>query len=172
MVYVPTGKKEDYLPYFELKQDKELEEYEYLVKEVNINFDSEFAKLVIKGFEYLYTTQFDGETRDKLERAGIVFEYVLNPDQTNSYKLVLNDAAKAFISPCYLNIAIVEGEMEEMVLAAADGNVQGNSDTIDEALDEEGKAFIKMLVDKKLLKKKKVRLHEELIDLDEDTEIC
>ena len=166
-VYIPTGKKEDYLPYFELEQDEELEGYEYLVKEIKINFDSKFAKLVIKDFEYMYTNQFNSDLRDKFERTGLVFEYILNPDQTNSYQLVINDKAKEYISLCYLNIAIVDGEMEEMVLAAADGNIYGNADTIDEALDEEGKVFIQTLVDKKLLKKKIRKLESYPLEIDE-----
>ena len=157
-VYMPTGKVKDYLPYFKYEEDDELEGYAYLLKEVRIKPDSEAYKIAIESMENFYNLS-NSEFREGLESFGLKFEYVLNPDQTNSYKLVLDDVAKEYISKVTLNIAVVEGSFEPLVVVLSSGYILGNADAV-ESLDSDSKKFIDELVEKKLLKKKTIKLHD------------
>ena len=160
-LYVPTkNTKEEYLPYFNYEEDKEIEGYGYLIKEVKLKSNSELDETIIKGIEALYN-EFNSEYRRGMEEAyGLEFEYRLNVDQTNSYYLAINEKSKEFISSAVLNIAITEEGLQEMILVTSDGACYGNAEIID-LVDDEGKAFIKTLVNKKLLKRKRERVDKK-----------
>lgn len=170
-VYMPTKRKiSEYLPYFRYEEDENIEDCGYLIRDVKIDMEEEYlVEKVISGIEFNYNLS-NSEQRENLEKEGLKFEYRLNDDQTNSYHLVLDDFAKEYISHAVLNIAVYEGDMEEMVLATADGMCYGHVDTVS-LLDKEGKAFLKELMDKGLLKKKRIPIYEEMIDVEDIVDV-
>ena len=162
-VYMPTGKVDDYLPYFERIEDENFDDTFYLVRSVKIEEDCPLFAIALKEIENDYNTGTSGQ-RNWLESQGMKFEYTLNVDQTNSYKLVINDAAKAYASKAYLHIGYMEGEFSDLNIILAGGLPYGSYDVID-ALTGEGKEFLQMLIKKKLLKKKTIQL--ETFDINE-----
>ena len=96
-VYMPTGKFEDYLPYFEPIEDENFDDTFYLVRGVKIEEDCPLFEIALKEIENDYNAGTSGQ-RNWLESRGMKFEYTLNVDQTSSYKLVIDDAAKAYAS--------------------------------------------------------------------------
>ena len=51
ILYVPTGKVEDYLPFFKLEKDEEIEEASYLLREVKIDPNSKLGKLALDNLD-------------------------------------------------------------------------------------------------------------------------
>lgn len=154
-LYLPTGKEKDYLPYFDYVKDEKLEGYAYFIKEVKIDPLSSLWEETIRRAEEQYNN-VSSDWRRTFELMGLKFEYSLNEDQTNSYKLILDENAKKYVSKAYLNIAIVEGNLEELVISTMFG-IYGNANVVD-MMDEEGKKFLKMLIDKKLIKRRVKKL--------------
>lgn len=164
-VYMPTGKVDDYLPYFERIDDENYDDAFYLVREVKILEDSQLFGVALNGIEEDYNNGTSGQ-RKWLESRGLKFKYTLNVDQTNSYKLIIDDAAKKYASLGILQLASLEDELSELNIILAGGLPYGSYDVID-ALTGEGKEFLRMLIKKKLLKKKTVIL--ETIECDSFT---
>lgn len=98
----------------------------------------------------------NGKMQAQYEESGMKFEYVLNPDQTTSYKLILDEETKKRVAKCYLNIAIFDGEMEELVIGNESGMCYANIDVFN-YLTKKDKEFIDMLIKLKLLKKRKIK---------------
>ena len=162
-VYMPVGKVDDYIPYFERIDDENFDDTFYLVRSVIIEEDCPLFEIALKEIENDYNTGTSGQ-RNWLESRGMKFEYTLNVDQTSSYKLVFDDAAKAYASKAYLHIGCMEGELSDLNIILAGGLPYGSYDVID-ALTGEGKEFLQMLIKKKLLKKKTIQL--ETFDINE-----
>ena len=169
LVYKPIKKdKKEYLKYFTYEKDENLGGYGYLLKKVRIDINSNFIDEVKEGIEDMYN-RCTSEHRKAIESLGLSFEYRLNEDQTSSYYLIMNDAAKEYVSEAYLNIADAEGSLEEMVLATANGAYMDMF--VFDCLVEEDKKFIEMLVNERLLKKTYIKVREEIIDINDIIEI-
>lgn len=165
IVYVPTKKLEEYLPYFRYEKDENFDDIAYLLRDVNISADSILFEMAIEQIEAEYSF-VDSEYQKQMELSGFQFKYVLNDDQTNSYKLIVTDKVKEMVTKAVLNIAIVDGKYEGMLLVVEYGGSYGHIDAFD-CLDEEGKKFLKELLNKKMLKKKIKRFEEQDIDIDD-----
>ena len=168
-VYKPLKKMEEYLPYFIYEKDEKLEGIGYLLKDVVIELDSALWKLAIQGIERQYN-YFNSEFRKELELQGLEFKYVLLENQSSYYSLVMNDTAKEYVRKAVLNIANIEGKLEEMVIVLADGSLYGNVDAF-ESLNQEGIDFLNQLINNKLIKKKTIKINQETVSLDDITEI-
>lgn len=155
-VYKPVGKIKDYLPYFQLEKDKEIKECQYLIRECEIEVDSPLMEEIVKTIENNYAILMDSEQQKAYENSGMKFEYVLNPDQTNSYKLILDEETKKRVAKCFLNIAIYDNEMEELVIGSESGMCYGNI-TAFNYLVKKDKELIDTLIKNKLLKKRKIK---------------
>ena len=162
-VYIPVKKVEDYIPYFTYEEDEKIEDCAYLLRDVKITIDSNLARLTIQAIEDQFA-YLDSEFREYLKSQGLEFKYVLHDNQTESYELVMNDKAKEYIEKAVLNIAILEGKFEEMVLVVANGGIYANVDAF-ESLDQESKDFLKTLLDKKLIKKKTIKVNQQSVPL-------
>ena len=158
-VFMPTGKLEDYLPYFnyEKSPDPEIPEYSYLLRNARLKPDSCLVTDAANDIEAMYNNG-DSVWQQYFELEGLKFEYVLLPDQHNVYKLITDDKAKEYLSKVVLNITECEGELIEMVLALPSGVVYGHVSYLDELCDED-KKFVEDLMKKKLLKKKVVKVN-------------
>ena len=162
-IYQPSKKDwKAYLPYFEYEEDENIEDCGYLLKKVRIQLDSELAKNVIEGVEELYNYS-DSKVRETLEEMGLPFELRLNEDQTNSYHLIMDDKATEYVSEANINIGVIEGELDDMVLATADGMCYGHVSAF-EMLDNEGQEFIKTLLEKKLIRARIQKVYEEFVE--------
>ena len=160
---------EEYLPYFTYEKDEKIEDCFYLLKDVQIDFDSDLAKLTIQSIENQFNYS-DSKYREYLKSIGLEFKYILRDDQTNWYELIINDAAKEYVRKAVLNIASIDGHYEPLVIVLADGNIYGNVDAFD-SLDKEGKELLNTLISKKIIKKKTIKLNQETIPLKEIQDI-
>lgn len=156
---MPTGKLEDYLPYFRHEIDEEMEGLSILIREAKIKPDTFLWHRIIENIEREYS-YMNGIVRNIYEDEGFEFECTLNPDQSEFYHLVLTDKAKELLCEVHLNISVSDGEFTELYLCGKNGVSYAHVTAFDLLCDED-RNFIQELVNKKLLKRKRTVIYTE-----------
>lgn len=120
---------------------------------IRLPIESYIPQKTIKVMEKLYT---DGtsEERKNWEDNNIKFDYVLNPDQTNSFKLILTDDITKDITQAQFCISLSDIDRGCVFINGPDNVAYYNTNVYDEAgLGD----LIKSLLEHKVIYRKKVK---------------